>query len=274
MPETLNIFHVGAAALIAAGLYCDVIVLQRFGRTRQWRVDAKPWGIPELLMGTVAVLGLLLLANLAYTVAARYLHLEFDELAPVIIPVELTLRVIMLAGFALFFRRQQIALRPAIGLDALPPRRAVGWGLVFGLASLPPVGLIIFVSDAVCRYFGIEPTEQPVTELFTTTDSTLLLAMLSLFALVVAPIFEEFFFRGFAYPALKARLGTVRALVLVSGIFAASHMHAPSFVPLFALAVGLALAYELTGSLLTSITMHALFNGLMLVRILYERTQT
>ena len=94
---------------------------------------------------------------------------------------------------------------------------------------------------------------------------------LTLFALVVAPVFEEFFFRGFAYPALKEHLGSVRALVIVSAAFAASHLHGPSFVPLFVLALGLGLAYELTGTLLTPITMHAVFNSTMIVQLFYQR---
>jgi membrane protease YdiL (CAAX protease family) len=40
---------------------------------------------------------------------------------------------------------------------------------------------------------------------------------------------------------------------------------------LVVLAVGLTLAYELTGSLLTSITMHSLFNLVMIVQLFYQR---
>jgi membrane protease YdiL (CAAX protease family) len=45
-----------------------------------------------------------------------------------------------------------------------------------------------------------------------------------------------------------------------------------AIVPLFALAVALALAYELTGSLLASITMHALFNATSVAMLLYVRS--
>ena len=147
----------------------------------------------------------------------------------------------------------------------------MGWGVVFGLGSLPPVGAMLAASEAVCRRLGFEPSDQPIAELFAGTDSTMMVIALTLFALVVAPAFEEFFFRGFAYPALKQRFGTVRALAIVSAAFAASHLHAPSFVPLFVLAIGLGLAYELTGSLLCPVTMHAVFNGVMVARLFYER---
>ena len=92
-----------------------------------------------------------------------------------------------------------------------------------------------------------------------------------MFALAIAPVFEEVFFRGLAYPALKQRLGPARALVLVSAAFALVHFHAPSVVPLFALSLALGLAYEYTGSLLTPIAIHALFNATNVLTLLYVR---
>jgi membrane protease YdiL (CAAX protease family) len=56
-------------------------------------------------------------------------------------------------------------------------------------------------------------------------------------------------------------------------VFAASHMHLPSVAPLFVFALGLGLSYELTGSLLVPITMHALFNAVMVIQLIFERTQ-
>ncbi len=130
----------------------------------------------------------------------------------------------------------------------------------------------MFATDVFCRLFQINVGDQPVVDLFLKTNSPALLLVLLLFALSVAPVFEEFFFRGFAYPALKQRYGFWPALLLVSGIFAFSHLHAPSFLPLFVFAIGLGLAYELTGSLIAPITMHILFNATMIVQLFYQRS--
>jgi membrane protease YdiL (CAAX protease family) len=73
------------------------------------------------------------------------------------------------------------------------------------------------------------------------------------------------------YPALKQRFGVWRALSLVSLLFALSHAHLPSLLPLFILALGLGLAYEFTGSLLVPTGMHALFNALMVVKLIFDR---
>jgi membrane protease YdiL (CAAX protease family) len=63
-------------------------------------------------------------------------------------------------------------------------------------------------------------------------------------------------------------------LTAVSAAFAVTHLHVPSLGPLFALAVGLGLSYELTGSLLVPITMHALFNATNVAVLLYVRAHS
>ena len=50
-------------------------------------------------------------------------------------------------------------------------------------------------------------------------------------------------------------------LVLNSLLFAAVHAHLPSFAPLFVLGSCFTIAYEWSGTILVSMTMHALFNA-------------
>jgi membrane protease YdiL (CAAX protease family) len=270
MAPSLNFSAWLAGGLVLlAGLVCDVVIFARFVPSPALRIQPKPWTLRDLGVAAAVLFGLLLLTNAGYALAAHAAKVDLEALLPVVLPVETALRIVVLLGFALFFKRRRIVVTEAFGLDA--PRRALGWGVVFGLASLPPIAALMFATEGVCRLLGIPITEQPVTELFLATDSRVVLVSLTVFALLVAPVFEEFLFRGFAYPALKERLGTGRALAIVSLAFAVSHYHAPSFIPLVVLAVGLALAYELTGSLLTSITMHSLFNLVMVIQLFYQR---
>ena len=86
---------------------------------------------------------------------------------------------------------------------------------------------------------------------------------------VIAPICEEFLFRGFFYVVFKRYLGAVASAVLTSALFAAFHVNLAAFPSLFALALCFTIAYEATGSLLVPITMHALFNGAQLAYLLH-----
>jgi len=264
---------VGGTIVVLLGLVCDAIIIARFFPSPQYRVTPKPWGLRVLAVSVLMLVGLLLVANGCYALLGWLLHKQTSfKLAPIVLPVELLLRIGILAGFAVYFRHCRINLRHALGLDTTPLGAAAGWGVLFCLASLPPVGVIIFSTTAFCQFFHINISDQPIIDWFLNTHSPVLLIILLVFAISVAPVFEEFLFRGFAYPALKQRFGLWPALLLISAIFALSHMHGPSFLPLFVFAIGLGLAYELTGSLVAPITMHALFNATMILQIFYQRS--
>jgi len=94
------------------------------------------------------------------------------------------------------------------------------------------------------------------------------------FAVILAPVAEEFVFRGLLYSTAK-RFGWPRlGCVGVSFLFALIHLNAPTFLPLFALALALTWLYEKTEGLLAPILAHSLFNlanlGLLLLAEKYK----
>src|SRR5450759_3774056 len=91
------------------------------------------------------------------------------------------------------------------------------------------------------------------------------------FAVLLAPVAEEFIFRGMLYPFVK-QLGSPRyALFGISAIFALIHLDAGTLVPLFVLALALTWLYEKTDNLLAPITAHALFNAANLVLFFFAQ---
>lgn len=94
--------------------------------------------------------------------------------------------------------------------------------------------------------------------------SPLLGVILLVMGAVVAPIGEEFFFRGFLYNAAKKRYGVIAGIILSSAVFALVH-GGPLLIPsVFPVGLVLAYAYEKSGNLWTSVIMHGTFNGLQL----------
>ena len=87
---------------------------------------------------------------------------------------------------------------------------------------------------------------------------------LVLSVVVVAPIFEEMVFRGFAYGGFERSLGAWPAVFLSSIMFTVLHMqyNVPELLQIFILGMVLALARMRTKSLITPIAMHAVNNGL------------
>lgn len=85
---------------------------------------------------------------------------------------------------------------------------------------------------------------------------------------ILAPLFEEILFRGFVYHQLRLRLGTGAAISVSATLFAFVHLSLGSFLPIFALGVVLALAYEASGNLLTSMAIHGAWNAMVTISVM------
>jgi membrane protease YdiL (CAAX protease family) len=170
----------------------------------------------------------------------------------------------------LFLRQHQMGWREAFGFRGPALKRALLTAVGFILVVLPVVLLLQWVCVNTLEKFGQPAGDQAAVKLLTTAKSGWTIVYLGVFAVVLAPVAEEFIFRGMLFPFVK-QLGFPRlAWVGVSFLFALIHLNAPTFVPLFTLALGLTWLYEKTGNLLAPITAHALFNAVNLAFLLWQ----
>ncbi|MCA9054939.1 MAG: CPBP family intramembrane metalloprotease [Planctomycetaceae bacterium] len=92
-----------------------------------------------------------------------------------------------------------------------------------------------------------------------------LLALFSLGACIWAPLAEELFFRGFLQNALARRMPVIAAAVIQIALFAAMHPYSGAqMVGIVVIGAFLTAHYLWRKTLLASMFLHALFNGLML----------
>jgi membrane protease YdiL (CAAX protease family) len=82
-------------------------------------------------------------------------------------------------------------------------------------------------------------------------------------AVVAAPIFEEFIFRGLIFGGLRRSLGTATAALASAAIFAIVHPPV-SVVPVFVMGLCAALVYERTRMLAAPMVVHATYNAAVL----------
>ena len=105
------------------------------------------------------------------------------------------------------------------------------------------------------------------------TDLTPIVSRLStpwgLFAavVVVAPVVEEIFFRGFVFAGLRSRYDWRKAAAISAALFAAAHMQITFFIPAFMSGYAFAYLYQKSNSIWPGITIHALMNGLALTAV-------
>ncbi len=86
-------------------------------------------------------------------------------------------------------------------------------------------------------------------------------AAMVLTACLLAPVCEEFFFRGVVFNAFRGRLGTTGASAAAALVFALIHGNIFAALPLFVMALCLTRAYVATESIWAPVAMHALFNA-------------
>ncbi len=132
------------------------------------------------------------------------------------------------------------------------PTRAYFWTI--------PLALLVVYVVSVVHDTIIHPKQQAIVSDF--PHNTAGIVLFVLVAVVMAPLFEEMFFRGFLFQGLSQSFGWGWGAAGSAAIFAAAHLQLSVFVPLFALGVGLAWVFKRTGSLWTNITLHALFNAI------------
>jgi len=272
-------FLVGVAwAIILAGLAADAWLLAVALRKRDpdappfRKITEKPWGLAEvgMIVGTLCLA--LLLSSFLLSWAERLGDLskeqlrQFEMLGSVVVIDGLGIAAIVLLLRSLRIRRSE-----AFGIVPGSLFRAGGRALFYLLAALPPVWFLAFLSEQILTRLNLPLKSQEAMQLFLESDSGLTLSTIAFTAVVAAPLFEELFFRGLVYPALKQRTGFAAALVVTSILFAAIHFHVLSFLPLTVLAIGLTLAYEATGNLLVPIVMHSVFNLMTIVCMVIVR---
>ncbi|MDX6666996.1 MAG: protease family protein [Solirubrobacteraceae bacterium] len=163
-----------------------------------------------------------------------------------------------LIGSALVFAR--LSGRPRPWQFGLRPTRfwpALGW------TALTWFGFLLFSAVWVSA-LAIKERDRLPDELGASSSSVALISV-AVLVCVLAPVAEEFFFRGFFFNALRAWKGPLLAAILTGLVFGGIHAGsapAPFLVPLAMFGFGLCLLYWRTGSLYPCIVLHSLNNSL------------
>lgn len=127
-----------------------------------------------------------------------------------------------------------------------------------------------FVAGGSILYFGLIgfaqllpiPKHLPIDRFFDTPRQAMLM---SIFAVTMAPLMEELFFRGFLYPVLTRRIGMVASILLTSVAFGFLHgaqlKYSWAVLVIFLVGVVLTTVRALTKSVAASFLVHVGYNG-------------
>ena len=214
-----------------------------------------PWyagvGFLVALILTLVVVGIVAAATGAST----------SDQNPTFTVVATFLQGVIFIGTAVLFASFAGKPRPEhFGLRRSPFWPTVGWAAL---------GLVCFYVVAAVYTAIVQPdAEQTVAQDLGADQGTVGMIAAGFMIVCVAPVAEEFFFRGFFYRALRSRYSVLGAALIDGLLFGAIHWDFSTtdglliIPPLAALGFMFCLVYERTGSLYPVIALHALNNAI------------
>lgn len=225
---------------------------------RWWRAD---WGLAEVLLSWLAIFGI-------YTVLGVVLLVSTDN--PIIynyLAYALFLCPLIALCVAVIPRRHGRG-REELGLRWGKPSRTLAFGWLGAMAAVTlSYAAFFLVYLAFYLLAGRGPVSAESEHLRDLGGGSLVL--LVLVTVVLAPVFEELFFRGLFYPALRRRLGVWGAIALNGVIFGALHMQPLFMLSLVLVGMILAYLYEKTESLVAPMLAHSMYNlAVVLITVL------
>ncbi len=268
MSDKLIVASILEAALFLGG----IVVLWRYLATRRNR-PASPlplWTIP----GHLYALAIIRVAAITFAFQLSISHLlaSIDALTPAARTMlgGLSLQVgiglgLLVAWWLLKSHRLRAhidaSLDPSPALHPRLPVARIPWAaFVTFLAMIPLVAPLTIFWPPLLEALGIELEVQNAAELLLQADSTAMLMVFVLFAVVIVPIVEEALFRCGIFRYLRGRVPVAVAFVGSALFFGAAHANLAVFLPLTVFGIVQAVAYERTGRIAVPIIAHGLFN--------------
>lgn len=200
-----------------------------------------PWKAKDVWAG-LAAFGLWTLIALGVGIGQESLFQDID----IGIFIALWELVLILPAWWFSVRKYRLPWS-ALGLRSFPPTSlAVGCGLMV-LSFL--FNVLYNLGASLLNL----PSQPDISGLFDTFSSPWLLLFSGV---IVAPVVEEIFFRGFVFAGLRERYGWVPAALISSGLFALVHLQPISFLPIFLMGLIFAYLYQRSGSIWPSLIMH------------------
>lgn len=146
-----------------------------------------------------------------------------------------------------------------LAINRWPSWTDIGLSVV---AFVPYVLLLVvfmYAAKAVLPAFNAQQAQDLAGFTSLSGSGQILVAFLTL--VVIAPIMEEFIFRGYLYGKLKKTIGVVLAAFFTSLVFGIMHGQLNVGIDVFALSVVLCTLREVTGNIWAGVLLHMIKNG-------------
>lgn len=224
-----------------------------------------PWGVGEAIL--IFVLSVVFASAISYVIALL-LKNSFSPTTNVFLVIfvsSVVLYTFLLSGTFYSVKVRHRSTLAAIGLKLDGFGHGVALGFVMGLPVFLVAIAVAFIIQKLVHPTTTDQLSKSVNTISSGTVGWGLVALLAVTLVVLAPVCEEIFFRGYLYPALRNRMSKQPAMIINGALFAAAHFEIVGFLPRFLLGWGLCYIYERNKTLGGPMTAHALYNGVVLL---------
>lgn len=220
------------------------------------------WGYLDLALVMGLVFASIALIVLVCGVLAFAVPALRDDPTPLLLPMQLVVYLFVYICFFLVFKFRYHK----------PVFRSLGWRAT----TVHPVALVVsgaalaIALSVLAKVIHTPEVKSPIDAI---TKTPLSLAIFSVMAVTIAPLFEELFFRGFIQPLLSRTFGVVAGVALTAALFGALHAPEYSWAWQYALAVSIAGAVfgwvrARTQSIVPGTIMHGSYNLVFIVGLI------
>jgi membrane protease YdiL (CAAX protease family) len=218
--------------------------------------EAVAWGPRDIVFAIALALGLgFVLVNLIVTPVALVVGTSDD---PAVLTAGLFATLLFdgaLFGSAAFFS----VVRHHLSWHALGLRTPSMNQLWLGVGTALAAQVTVATYAAIVQLLGLDvlvPGTNVPEKLF---EQRLVLPLVGVATVLVAPLAEETFFRGFVFGGLR-RYGFFWAALASGLMFSVAHLNPGGLLPLTLVGILFAWSYSRTGTLWTNVTAHLVFN--------------
>jgi uncharacterized protein len=235
--------------------------------------DEAAWTLGDIIWAVLTVIGIVIVASIPIFVTAIAIAGGSDKVdtSPNALAVELLASAVFQAsalGAAWYFGLRKYHLNwAALGLRR--PERGWPWlpfTLVLGALT------IVFVYGIVLSIAGVKPNTDLPDAVY---NHFLPLSIALVLTVLIAPVIEETFFRGFVFGGLMKRWGPVWGALGSGLLFGAAHLGNSGYFyvvpPIIGIGVLFAWSYRYSRSIFPSMAAHFLFNLIQMIGVLATR---
>ena len=227
-----------------------------------FRIKDDLWDLGDILLISVIVFGSRIPI---YQITKRIFSFSWSPLVVnfIINLIQSLLLIVLTLGFVVFKYNHSLTF---FGLKKIRPVKNINYGLFGGIAIWLLITLINnCIYTVTTELFQCRPPTQAAVKNLLSSENLFLFLAHSLLIVIIAPITEEIFFRGFIYLYCKNKVGTKWGIIISALAFGIAHFDFWIFLPTFSGGVILAWIYEKTDSLYPAMIAHGTWNGIIII---------